>query len=237
MIVSKNKNEFGALVEPFESPFETGELKVVDTFYVKYIKRAFDIGISLIAVIISLPVNLFIAIVTYFDLGRPLFFSHQRPGLAEQPFTIVKFRNMSEKKDSNGNLLPPDQRVTQIGKLARKTSMDELLQFWLILQGKMSIIGPRPLLMSYLPKYNMQQHLRHAVRPGLECPSLVKRDHPRTWEEQFEDDVWYVEHISFLVDIKMIWHLLKMVFDKKDVERRSEAVRGAFEGSKKEIRE
>ena len=166
MRLGKNEEYFGALKERYVNKFETGEIEIVNTFYVRVIKRLIDILVSLPAVIITFPINLIIGIITFFDVGSPIFFTQERPGLGEQPFTIVKFRNMTNDKDSEGNLLPANQRVTKFGKFVRKTSLDELLQFWLILQGKMSIIGPRPLLMSYLPRYNLRQHKRHALSQG-----------------------------------------------------------------------
>lgn len=204
---------FGALTEKYCNPYEDGELKIVDSFYVKYVKRCLDIMISLPAVVVTLPVNLVIGIVTFCYLGRPVFFSHERPGLAEKPIKMVKFRNMTNEKDENGNLLPPSQRVTKIGKFLRKTSLDELLQFWLILEGKMSIIGPRPLLMVYLPRYSSRQHKRHAVKPGLECPLADYSPDGVSWEERLENDVWYVEHISFKTDMIMLFRLIKLVFN------------------------
>lgn len=229
MSTRDTKNYFGALKEEYRNPYTAGEIQLVDTFYVKYVKRVLDIILSLLAVVLTFPINVIIGIVTFFDVGRPILFFHERPGLGEKPFTIVKFRNMTNEKDKEGNLLPSSERVTQFGKFVRKTSLDELLNFWSILKGDMSLIGPRPLLMSYLPKYDLRQHKRHAVKPGLECPSLVMRDHTRTWEEQFEDDVWYVEHVSFKTDCRMIWELVKLVFNKQELNRRSKAMRNRFD--------
>ena len=135
MRLGKNEEYFGALKERYVNKFETGEIEIVNTFYVRVIKRLIDILVSLPAVIITFPINLIIGIITFFDVGSPIFFTQERPGLGEQPFTIVKFRNMTNDKDSEGNLLPANQRVTKFGKFVRKTSLDELLQFWLILQG------------------------------------------------------------------------------------------------------
>ncbi|MDO5423999.1 MAG: sugar transferase [Eubacteriales bacterium] len=221
-------NYFGALHEKYTNPFETGELNLVNTFYVKYVKRTFDIIISLSAVIVTLPINLVIGIITFFDLGRPIFFVHERPGLGERPFKMIKFRNMTNEVDENGKLLPASERITKMGKFFRQTSLDELLQFWLILQGKMSIIGPRPLLMSYLPRYDRRQHMRHAVRPGLECPLMHYSADGPSWEERLENDVWYVEHISFKTDVIMIIRLVKLVFNSNRTKVRSEKIDGEF---------
>lgn len=223
------KNDyFGALHEDYVNPFESGEIKIVNTFYVKYVKRGIDIIISLFAVIITLPINLIIGIITLIDLGRPIFFMHERPGLGERPFTMVKFRNMTNDTDENGELLPASKRVTKIGKFLRQTSLDELLQFWLILQGKISIIGPRPLLMSYLPKYNKEQHKRHALKPGLECPLPHYSSEGTSWEERFKNDVWYVENVSFKTDVIMIFRLIKLVFNNDRSNVRSEKIDTAF---------
>lgn len=221
---------FGELNENFISPFMTGELSIKQTIYVKYVKRLIDIVFSLAAILLTLPVNLLIAAATFVDVGSPIFFVHERPGLGEKPFKMVKFRNMTNETDENNELLPASERITRLGKFLRKTSLDELLQFWLILIGKMSIIGPRPLLMKYLPRYSKRQHLRHAVRPGLECPLPDYRKAIITWEERLQNDVWYVENISFKTDCIMIFRLIKLVFNKKRAGIRSEKIDGEFTG-------
>lgn len=200
--------------------------------YVRYIKRILDIIFSLFALILLLPVNLIIGVCTYIDVGRPIFFRQARSGKDAVDFYIIKFRNMTNEKDEKGNLLPPSKRVTTFGKFVRRTSLDELLNFWSILKGDMSLIGPRPLLPIYVSRYTQRQRLRLAVRPGLECPSTINRGHPRSWEEQFEDEVWYVENISFVTDCKMIFRLIQMVFNRKDTARRGNAQRMEFMGTK-----
>lgn len=218
---------FGALKQEYTSPFETGELRIKRTFYTVVGKRFLDILIALPAVIITLPINLIMAVVTYITLGSPIFFTHYRPGWGEKPFRMVKFRNMTNETDENGELLPPNQRVTKVGAFFRKTSLDELLQFWLILIGKMSVIGPRPLLMCYLPAYSMEQHKRHAVRPGLECP-LPAYKGDVSWEERIDNDLWYVEHISFKTDIIMLARLVKLLFNSSRSQMRSEKIDQSF---------
>ena len=212
--VHKSSDYFGALEQEYESPYDIGELQIKDTIYVKYVKRVLDFLISLIAVIVTLPINAVIFFITLFSLGRPIFFIQERPGLGEKPFKIVKFRNMTNERDENGKLLPPSERVTKLGSILRKTSLDELLQFWSIMMGKMSIIGPRPLLMNYLPKYSDNQHLRHSVRPGLECP-LHDYDKEITWDDRLQNDIWYAENVSFKTDLIMFKRLLKLIFNKK----------------------
>lgn len=233
MVETHKKEYFGALDEEYENPFETGKLKTVDTFYVKYIKRILDIIISFIALLITLPINLVLGIITFFDVGSPIFFSHERPGLAEKPFRMVKFRNMTNDVDEYGNLLPPDQRITKWGKFARESSLDELLQFWLIFIGKMSVIGPRPLLMAYLPRYSLKQHKRHAVKPGLECPLPHYTSANAGWDERIANDVWYVEHIGFKTDCMMFGRLIKLVFNSNRAKVRGEKIDEGFHSEMK----
>lgn len=205
------------------------EIKPRISFYTIYIKRILDIVFSLIALIVFLPVNFLIGIITFFDVGRPVFFTQERIGKNLKKFKIIKFRNMKDIRDNNGNLLPPDQRVTKFGNFVRKTSIDELLNFWNVFKGEMSIIGPRPLICEYLPYYDSVQIMRHSVTPGLECPSLKKRRQERTWSEQFEDDIWYVENVSFKTDCKMVLALIKLVFHKEEIKQRGKASRVRFD--------
>lgn len=191
-------------------------------FYSLYGKRMLDILFGGIGVVLTLPINLVLAILTLFDVGFPIIFKQERIGLNNKPFTLVKFRNMTNETDANGKLLPASERVTKFGKFVRKMSLDELLQFWLILIGKMSIIGPRPLVKSYLPQYTERHRMRHVVRPGLECPPHAKNVQIFTWDDRFENDIWYVEHISFCTDIKMLFQMLRLVFNKKNNSVRSD---------------
>ncbi len=200
------------------------------SFYGKYIKRLIDIAVSLIVLIITLPVNLIIGIVTLFDVGRPVFFTHQRTGINGKVFRIIKFRNMTNATDDKGELLPASKRVTKWGRFVRKTSLDELLNFWSILKGDMSLIGPRPLPPEYTHRYNNRHKMRLAVRPGLECPPHVPTDHVRTWQEQFENDIWYVENLSFKTDCVMLLRLIQTVFDSKSTSARGTVQRRAFTG-------
>jgi len=205
-------------------------VKVRNTFYTKYVKRLLDIMISLVACIITLPINLIIGIITFFDVGRPIFFAQERLGKDGKIFHIVKFRNMRNTRDERGELLPAAQRVTRFGKVMRKTSFDELLNFWSILKGDMSLIGPRPLVPEYYHRYNERHVNRMALRPGLECPPRTLTNHVWTWQEQFENDIWYVENVSFLTDCKMIYNLVRFALDRKSVNARAVAERGTFMG-------
>ena len=220
-------SEFGALTEEFVDPYSAGELTIKKTFYIVVVKRLIDIIISAAALIVTAPINIVIAIITLINPGIPIIFSHHRPGLAEKPIKIVKFRNMTNETDENGDLLPPEQRVTKVGRILRKTSLDELLQFGLIFIGKMSIIGPRPLLMSYLPKYTLDQHRRHSVKPGLECP-MPDYSGEITWEQRIDNDLWYVDNISFKTDCIMFIRLIKLIFNRKRAANRGEKIDKTF---------
>ena len=206
------------------------KVKVRNTFYTRYGKRALDILISLFAIIITMPINLIIAIVTFFDVGRPIIFKQQRVGKDEKRFTIYKFRNMTNDTDANGELLPPDQRVTKWGKFVRKTSLDELLNFISVFNGSMSIIGPRPLLDRYAEQLHDRHRAIYAVRPGLECPTLHRVDHALSWQERLDNYVWYVENCSLLVDIRLCFRIVSVAFNRKETAIRSGAGRGGLMG-------
>ena len=206
------------------------EVHPKSSFYVKYGKRACDIIISLAALIVSFPVNLLIGIVTFFDVGRPIFFVQQRIGKDGKPFKIIKFRNMTNETDENGELLPPAQRVTKWGKFVRRTSLDELLNFWSVFNGSMSIVGPRPLLDSYAERFNDRHKQRYALRPGLECPSLEKEGNVMSWQERLENDIWYVENCSLWTDIKLCFRIVQVALDRKATATRANADQGGFLG-------
>ena len=195
---------------------ESKGVKVKKSFYSKHLKRIIDLIIVIPVFIVLLPLNFIIGIITYFDVGMPIFFKQERTGKEGKHFNLIKFRNMTNEKDEFGNLLPPSQRVTKFGKFVRKYSLDELLNFWSILKGDMSIIGPRPLPSSFDERYSNRHRMRNAVRPGLECPSINTDGHVRLYQEQFENDIWYVENISFLTDIKMVIALFRMVFNSSE---------------------
>lgn len=206
------------------------EVQVKNTFYTRYIKRIIDIIVSVLALTITLPINLIICIVTIFDVGKPIFFKQERIGKDGKLFQIVKFRNMRDTRDEHGDLLPPSERVTNFGRFVRKTSLDELLNFWSILKGDMSLIGPRPLLPEHYKRFSNRHRQRFSVRPGLECPPRQIGDHVWTWQEQFENDVWYVEHVSFITDCKMLVNLVRFALDKKSTNARANTTRGIFMG-------
>lgn len=205
-------------------------VQVRDTFYTRHGKRIMDILIGLIGFTVSLPFNLIIAIVTYFDVGRPIFFKQQRIGKNGEFFTIYKFRNMTNDVDANGELLPPPERVTKWGKFVRKTSLDELLNFVSVLNGSMSIIGPRPLMDYYAERLNDRHKAIYAIRPGLECPTLKKVEHALSWQERLDNYVWYVENCSLWVDIRLAFRIVEIAFDRKETAQRSKAEHGGMLG-------
>lgn len=204
--------------------------QVKNTFYTRVGKRCIDLIISFMALIIFFPINFVIGIVTFFDVGMPLFFKQKRMGKNGKSFTMIKFRNMTNKTDENGKLLRADLRVTKWGKFVRSTSLDELLNFINIFTGDMSIIGPRPLPMVYQGRFNKYHEVRHSVKPGLDCP-LRDPKKIMTWENRLENDVWYAEHVSFITDIKLILLLFKETLFGKDKETRAEGFgEGTFMG-------
>ncbi len=200
------------------------------SWYSKHGKRVVDLCVGIPAFIISLPVNLIIGLVTFFDVGRPIIFKQTRTGKDGKPFTLYKFRNMRNTTDENGNLLPPSQRVTKWGKFVRKTSLDELLNFYSIVKGDMSVIGPRPLPTSFDPYYSERHKMKFCVRPGLECPTLHDDGSIRHYDKQLENDIWYVENISFWIDIRLFFRLFQMVFNRKQRKYHANVDGGDFVG-------
>ena len=205
-------------------------VQVKNSFYLKFGKRFFDIVLGGAACIIALPINLLLAVVTFFDVGSPVFFKQERVGKDRKRFNLLKFRNMTNETNEAGVLLPPDQRVTKWGKFVRKTSMDELLNFWNILKGDMSLIGPRPLPVKYEARYSEYQQQRHMVKPGLECPYHDSALAKNGWQGRFENDVWYVKNVSFGKDVKMFFLLVKKVFSKEERKESAEGRTGEFIG-------
>ncbi len=184
--------------------------------YAKYIKRLLDIICSLAAIIVFSWLYIILAILVRVKLGSPVLFTQERPGKDEKIFKLYKFRTMTDQKDANGDLLPDDVRLTKFGKMLRATSLDELPEAFNILKGDMSVIGPRPLLVRYLPRYNAEQKHRHDVRPGLSGWAQVNGRNALSWEDKFEHDVWYVKHMSFLLDVRIIGMTVMKAFIKQE---------------------
>lgn len=184
--------------------------------YQHCIKRLLDIFISLFGMLILSPVYLVVAVLVRVKLGSPVIFHQKRPGYQEKIFTLCKFRTMTDARDENGELLPDSERLTKFGLFLRKTSLDELPELWNIFKGDMSLIGPRPLLVSYLPWYTEREKLRHTVRPGLTGLAQVSGRNYIEWDKRLEKDVEYVEHLSFAMDVKVLWMTVKVVFGKSD---------------------
>lgn len=182
--------------------------------YEKYVKRILDFTIALIAIAVLSPLMLVLAVLVGINLGTPILFKQTRIGKDEKPFTMCKFRTMTNARDESGNLLPDVQRQTKLGKFLRGSSMDELPELFNILKGDISIVGPRPLLEEYLPYYTEEERLRHSVRGGLTVPEVVYGNVNPTWEEQFSCEVEYAKNVSFLLDLKIIWATFRILFKR-----------------------
>lgn len=201
-------------------------------FYEKYIKRLLDIVLSGTALVILSPVLLITAVLVRIKLGSPVIFTQERPGKDEKVFKLHKFRSMTDARDANGNLLPDKERLTRFGAKLRSLSIDELPELLDIFRGKMSIVGPRPLLVKYLPLYNAEQRHRHDVRPGLTGWAQVHGRNLTSWEERFEYDVEYVKNISFALDVKIILMTVRCVFAREGINADGSATMEAFVGTK-----
>ncbi|TEC39492.1 sugar transferase [Pseudomonas aeruginosa] len=197
------------------------------------IKRLFDIVASLLGLLLLSPVILFVAWQIRRKLGKPVLFRQVRPGVGGHPFEMIKFRTMRDAVDANGNALPDVERMTPFGNFLRSTSLDELPELWNVLKGDMSLVGPRPLLMEYLPLYSVEQYRRHELRPGVTGWAQVNGRNALSWEEKFELDVWYVDNRSFWLDLKIILMTLKKVFVREGIGADGEATMSKFTGSEK----
>lgn len=200
--------------------------------YNRFIKRLFDIVLSLLFIILFCWLYLIVAILVRVKLGSPVLFKQPRPGKDEKIFDMYKFRTMTDGRDAEGNLLPDAERMTPFGSFLRKTSLDELPEMFTILKGDMSFVGPRPLLVKYLPLYNEEQHRRHEVRPGLTGWAQVNGRNLLSWEDKFAKDVYYVDNISFLLDLKIIFKTVAVVFNHSGISSETDATMEAFTGTK-----
>ena len=197
----------------------------------KFFKRLFDIIASASGLIFLSPVFLILIYLIRKNLGEPVFFTQERPGKDGKPFKMIKFRSMRDAVDKDGNPLPDSERLTPFGKKLRATSLDELPELWNVLKGEMSLVGPRPLLMSYLPLYNEFQNRRHEMRPGVTGWAQVNGRNALSWDEKFAYDIWYIDHFSLWFDMKILFLTIKKVFIKEGISAEGEATMPYFTGN------
>ena len=207
------------------------------TFYEKYVKRFLDVLLSLGGLILLSPLMLLVALLVGIKLGSPVIFCQERPGKDERIFKLYKFRTMTNEKDDRGELLPDEKRLTAFGRFLRASSLDELPELWNILKGDMSIVGPRPLLVRYLPRYSKEQHHRHDVRPGLTGWAQVHGRNLASWEDRFAHDLWYVRNVRFSVDVKTALLTVKYLFTREGISSETSSTMEEFGVSVKQEEE
>jgi lipopolysaccharide/colanic/teichoic acid biosynthesis glycosyltransferase len=200
--------------------------------YRKSLKRLMDVFIALVALVILSPLILLLSIVLFFEFGGKPFFVQSRPGKLEKTIWVKKFKSMKDTRDAEGNLLPNDERLTRIGRFIRRTSSDELPQLINVIAGDLSIVGPRPLLHKYLPLYNEEQRRRHEIKPGITGWAQVNGRNAISWEHKFKLDVYYVDHCSFSLDMKILFLTLKKVFTREGVNASENVTMPPFTGTK-----
>jgi lipopolysaccharide/colanic/teichoic acid biosynthesis glycosyltransferase len=193
-------------------------------------KRIFDVVVAAVALGLALPILLVIALLVRVNLGKGVLFRQHRAGLHGKPFRMFKFRTMTDERDAAGQLLPDAERLTRLGRFLRSSSLDELPELWNVLSGDMSLVGPRPLLMDYLPLYSERQARRHLVRPGLTGWAQVNGRNDTTWAARLENDVWYVENRSLSLDLRILWNTLAIVVSRSGISARGEATMQRFRG-------
>ena len=203
--------------------------------YEKYIKRGLDLLLSGGALLLLWPVLLVLGVLVRAKLGSPAIFCQERPGKNGKVFRLYKLRTMTEERDENGELLSDEERLTPFGRKLRALSLDELPELWNIFRGDMSIVGPRPLLVQYLPRYNAHQARRHEVTPGLTGWAQVNGRNLVTWEDKFDMDVWYVDHISFALDVKILWMTVRSVLRREGISAEGSATMEEFQGSEEHV--
>lgn len=194
-------------------------------------KRIFDLALAVPGLILLSPIMLLVAAAVALGLGRPVFFTQVRPGLHGRPFRMYKFRTMTEARDGRSNLLPDAQRLTPLGRFLRSTSLDELPELWNVIRGEMSLVGPRPLLMEYLDRYTPEQARRHEVKPGITGWAQVNGRNALNWEDRFKLDVWYVDHASLLLDLKILFITIIKVLRREGITAGGHATMPAFQGT------
>lgn len=199
------------------------------------LKRLLDIVIALLALVLLLPLLLLVAFLVRVKLGAPVLFRQTRPGLHGKPFAMIKFRSMRDAVDANGQPLPDHERLTRFGQLLRSTSLDELPELWNVLKGEMSIVGPRPLLMEYLPLYSPEQTTRHNVRPGMTGLAQISGRNAISWQQKFQLDTWYVQHQSLWLDVKIMLKTVKKVLWREGISAQGEVTAAKFMGNVDEV--
>ena len=197
----------------------------------KTAKRSFDIALSGMALLVLAPVLVALAALVRLKLGRPVLFRQTRPGLGGVPFEMIKFRTMTDHRDSSGQLRPDEERLTPFGRLLRTTSADELPELWNVLKGEMSLVGPRPLLMQYLARYSARQWRRHEVKPGITGWAQINGRNALSWDEKFELDIWYVDNCSFLLDLKILFMTILQVVQRRGISSAGHATMPEFMGN------
>jgi sugar transferase EpsL len=195
-------------------------------------KRIFDLLVTILGLVITLPLLFIVSLLVWIFLGTPILFLQKRPGFKGRPFTTLKFRTMTERKGSDGKLLPDSERLTSFGRFLRSTSLDDLPQLWNVLTGEMSLVGPRPLLMGYLDRYTPEQMRRHDVLPGITGWAQIHGRNILDWDEKFRLDVWYVDHRSFWLDLKILFQTPWKVFKREGISQPGQATTEEFKGKK-----
>jgi len=199
--------------------------------YRRHLKRVFDLCVASIALVAFAPLLLILAALVRIQLGAPVIFRQQRPGLHGRPFTLLKFRSMTDARDAEGNLLPDEQRLTPFGRFLRSSSLDELPELINVIRGDMSLVGPRPLLMEYLDRYTPEQMRRHEVRPGITGWAQVNGRNAISWDQKFALDVWYVDHLSFWLDLRILVMTVWRVVQRDGINQRGYATTTIFQGT------
>jgi lipopolysaccharide/colanic/teichoic acid biosynthesis glycosyltransferase len=205
----------------------------ISTTYRRWGKRALDLGFGLTAGVLLLPLGLALAGLVRFRLGSPVLFRHVRPGHGGEPFTLLKLRTMRDLRDERGDFLPDEERLTPFGRFLRRTSLDELPELWNVLRGDMSLVGPRPLLLEYLPRYTTEQARRHDVKPGITGWAVVHGRNALSWEEKFDLDVWYVDHLSLALDLRILLRTLRAVVRREGISAPGHATMPKFQGNRR----
>lgn len=206
-------------------------VKSSNSVYKYFFKRLIDLSLAILGFVLFSPVFFIVTLILVISNNGKAFFTQERPGKKGKSFYVVKFKTMNDRCDKNGTLLPDSQRLTAVGRFVRTTSLDEIPQLINVIKGDMSLIGPRPLLVKYLPLYNQRQARRHEVRPGITGWAQINGRNTISWEQKFEYDVWYVDHINILLDLKIIWMTLAKVFKREGINSASTATMEAFSGN------